>query len=59
MDSKGHLYQEQLNGLFKKDADGKEVERKKSMIPLTERQYGEAKGMNRAERRKWYRENKK
>lgn len=59
MDSKGYLYQETAEGkLFREKAkDLTEVkERPASLRNLTPEQFGKVKGMNRAERRKFYRE---
>lgn len=59
MDSKGHLYQETPEGkLFREQAKNlNEVkERPPSLKNLTPEQYAKVQGMNRAERRKFYRE---
>lgn len=57
MDSKGHLYMEDEAGKLFKEKSKEAVEvRPPSLRNLTPEQFGKVKGMNRAERRKFYRQ---
>ena len=57
MDSKGNLYTE-IDGKLKNEKGEDVLKRPKNMQSLSNDEYLKARGMNRADRRKWFRDNK-
>jgi len=58
MDDKGNLYWEENGKLFNEKKTKEIKVRPDKLAALTPEEYGHVKGMNRAERRKWFRDNK-